>query len=320
MLQQAEKNYDGAERSLDNAMRIGATSSIPLEFMKLSWRMEARRLPAAVSYVDTLARTGRLDTLVQAAPIAASVFVNAGYAGGRLAEAGRYTDQVLVAAARIQTGTGQDQVRQINTMLIPLIVAANTDRLTAAQLARATADLERRVAALPDALRPLVRPALGRYVAFLAATLGDTAVVRHWTPESGTPRNGAAAWAAAVAGDSATAGRLLAAGDTVRSPPNEFALARAAELLGRPREALRHYERLDSLNYATLGAPDPDWLLLVRSYPGRAAQYQALGDTARAREYYRRFVDLWRDADDDLRPEVERAERALGPPPRRETN
>jgi tetratricopeptide (TPR) repeat protein len=144
--------------------------------------------------------------------------------------------------------------------------------------------------------------------------------VRRWTPTSGTPWHGAAAWAAAAAGDTAAAARGLAAGDTVRAPPNEFALARAAELLGRPREALRHYERLDSLSYAALGAPDPDWLLLVRSYPGRAAQYQALGDTARAREYYRRFVELWRDADDELRPEVERAERVLGLPPRRDTN
>jgi serine/threonine-protein kinase len=320
MLLQAEKDYDGAERSLGTAMRIGATSSIPLEFMKLSWRLEARRLPAAVSYVDTLARTGRLDTLVQTAPIAAGVFVNAGYAGGRLAEAGRYTDRVLSASARIRVGGGQDQVREINTMLFPLIVAANTDRLTAAQLARATADLERRVAAMPDTLRPRVRAGLGRIVTFLAATLGDTAAVRRWTPTSGTPWHGAAAWAAAAAGDTAAAARGLAAGDTVRAPPNEFALARAAELLGRPREALRHYERLDSLSYAALGAPDPDWLLLVRSYPGRAAQYQALGDTARAREYYRRFVELWRDADDELRPEVERAERVLGLPPRRDTN
>lgn len=322
MLSQAEKDYDGAERSIGRAMELGVTSSLPLEYMKLAWRLEARRLDAAVGYIDTLALAGRLDTLVAAAPLAAGVFANTGWVAGRLDQARRHTDQVLAAASRVPVSADQDEMRQFNTSVLPLIVAANTDRLTAAQLARASADLERGLAALPDSMRVGARRGVGRLMAFAAATLGDTAVVRHWIPPNEPAgRRGAVAWAAAVAGDPVTANTVLdaAARDTTRaSPMYTFALARAAELLGRPRDALRYYEKLDSLTYAALGAPDTDWLLLVRSYAGRAAQYQAVGDTTRAREYYQRFVNLWRDADPALRPEVERAERALGLPVRRE--
>jgi tetratricopeptide (TPR) repeat protein len=324
MLWQAEKGYDSASQAIDRAMRLGATSSVPLEYLKLSWQIDGRRLPAAVGYLDSLVQAGRLDSLVRAAPIAAGVFANAGFIGGRVQRASRQTEAVLDATAGLWLTPAQQQLRDLNRSLMPLIIAANTDQLTAPQLARATAELERRIATLPDTLRPRARSGAGRIVAFLAATLGDTATARRWIPAGDPPaRRGALAWAAAAAGDPVTGRAVLdAAGrDTTRvSPTFTFALARAAELLNRPREALRYYERLDSLNYAGLAEPDPDWLLLVRSYPGRAAQYQALGDTARAREHYRRFIDLWRDADDVLRPEVERAERALGLPPRREGN
>jgi tetratricopeptide (TPR) repeat protein len=214
----------------------------------------------------------------------------------------------------------QQRLRDINAALIPLVVASSTDRVTPAQLSRTAADMEHRLTQLPDSTRKSLRPRLGRVMAYAAATLGDTATVRHWAGSTPTRFNGAAAWAAAAAGDRATAERLLAAGDTVRSPPNEFALARAAEMLGNTREALRHSERLDTLDSSGLGNADTDWLLLVRSYPGRAAMYRELGDTARAREYYERFVHLWRDADDELRPDVDKALRALGQPPRREGN
>jgi tetratricopeptide (TPR) repeat protein len=324
MLLQAEKDYDAADQAIDRAMSRGATASLPLEYMKLAWRLEGRRLPAAVRYVDSLTRSGRVDSLVRVTPLAAGVFANAALVAGRVADAGRHTDIVLGGMSGIRLTPTQQRLQDVNAGLLPLMMAANTDQLTAPQLARATADLERRIAALPDTLHARARSGAGPLVAFFAATLGDTATARRWLPAGAPPaRRGALAWAAAAAGDPVTASAVLdAAGrDTTRvSPRYAFALARAAELLNRPREALRYYERLDSLNYDALGAPDPDWVLLVRSYPGRAAQYQALGDTARAREYYQRFVELWRDADDNLRPEVERAERVLGLPPVREPN
>jgi len=33
--------------------------------------------------------------------------------------------------------------------------------------------------------------------------------------------------------------------------------------------------------------------------------YEAQGDTERAKEYYGRFVELWRDADSDFQPSVQ---------------
>jgi hypothetical protein len=41
------------------------------------------------------------------------------------------------------------------------------------------------------------------------------------------------------------------------------------------------------------------------------ALYAARGDRAKAREYYGRFVDLWKDADPELQPLVVDARAAL---------
>jgi tetratricopeptide (TPR) repeat protein len=320
LVRQAEKNYDGAEQSITEAMRLGVSASIPLEAMKLSWRLEARRLHGAAAYIDTLTESGRLDTIVNAAPLVAGSFVNAELLGGRLEMAKAHTDLLMTVVGRVRMTPLEERSRDLNVAIAPLVYLAYTDRLTAAELARVAADMERRVAGYPDSMRTSVRRRVGRVIGFAAATLGDTAMARRWAVPGGASYNGAAAWAAAAAGDRATAERLLAAGDTVRSQANEFALARAAELLGKPEKALRHYSRLDSLEYADIGTTDSDWLLLARSYPGRAAMYQAMGDTTRARDYYQRFIDLWRNADEALRPEVEKAQRAIGAVPRRETN
>jgi tetratricopeptide (TPR) repeat protein len=317
LLLRTDKQYDSADVAIDEAMRRGVASSLPLEFLKLAWRLEARRLPGSVAYIDSLHQAGRLDSLLRAGPFAAGIFVNADFLGGRLARARKSYDAVLEAVRRVRLTAEQERQRDINWALIPLMISSTVDKVAPDDLARRSADIERRLAALPDSIRTPARPRVGRVIGFAAATIGDTTTVRRWTSPT-TRFHGAQAWAAAAAGDRRTAEQLLAAGDTMPNVMNEFALARASELVGNTQEALRHYERLDSLDYQALGNPDTDWLLLVRSYPGRAAIYQAMGDTVRAREYYRRFVELWRNADDELRPEVEKAERALGIVSRRE--
>jgi tetratricopeptide (TPR) repeat protein len=320
-LRSADKDYGAAVAALDRAIALGASSPVPLEQMKLALLLDGRRLAAATAYADSLQIAGRTDSLLRDAGLTASPHVNAAYVGGRLTVAGQVLAHVYATARRLRVGADQEPARRVNEVAGDLSAASHAELLTRARLLQLLPELERRLDALPEGQRRGARAAVGRLVAFAAAPLGDTALVRRWLPAAEPPaRRGAEAWAAAVQGDRATAERLLAAAraDTGGSVRNAFALARAAELVGRPQDALHHYGRIDSLEYQSMQVPDTDWLLLVRSYPGRAAMYQTVGDTARAREYYQRFVELWRDADPPLRAEVERAERALGAAPRGE--
>ncbi len=74
--------------------------------------------------------------------------------------------------------------------------------------------------------------------------------------------------------------------------------------LGRWRQALPWYASLPELYIYQLVYEGPAEL--------RQAQiYERLGDRPAARAHYARFVDLWRDADPELRPQVEQARARL---------
>jgi tetratricopeptide (TPR) repeat protein len=181
-------------------------------------------------------------------------------------------------------------------------------------LASGIAEIERLVAAAPEGERGELLLRGGMPIMMAAASLGDTALLATWRARIGSDSlKSLEAWAAVVAGDRTAAARryAAAAGDTSSQPTHVFALARVAEALGRRAEALARYQRLDSLEYDGSGPAGSDWALLVRSYGLRGAAYEAAGDTARARQNYRRFVDLWREADRPLQEERERALAAL---------
>ena len=83
-------------------------------------------------------------------------------------------------------------------------------------------------------------------------------------------------------------------------------LARALYELGDLDKARKGYERITLLTTGRLGDGD----LYARAFYmlGRIAEQQ--GDKARARENYRKFLDLWKDADSGL-PEVADAKQRL---------
>ncbi len=55
-----------------------------------------------------------------------------------------------------------------------------------------------------------------------------------------------------------------------------------------------------------------DWGLLSLSYLLLARSYEALGDTDRAVQYYERFLNIWKDAEPDLRHYADEARQGLG--------
>jgi serine/threonine-protein kinase len=312
-LRLASRDFAAALPQLDSAKARGATTPVPIDQMRLSVLLQLRRLEHATALADSLAAGG--DSTLRRGALTASGQANAAMIAGQLERADVLGREVYAAARRQRVTRDLELLRELTAAADGFTRDSKIERLTRAELMRAIPAFERQLAGLTDSVRPRARRGLGRVVAWAAAPFGDTALVRQWLPADEPPaRRGVEAWAAAVAGDRARAEQLVAAAatDTTAGAAETFAMARAAELVGRQADALRLYQRMDSVTYATLEAPDANWLLLVRSYPGRAAIYQAMGDTARSRELYRRFVTLWAGADDALRPEVERVRRALG--------
>lgn len=86
-------------------------------------------------------------------------------------------------------------------------------------------------------------------------------------------------------------------------------LARAHDLAGQPDSAIAAYERyVDERDVYRTGS-DAEWLALT--YERLGELYEERGDLTKAADYYRRFVDLWQDADPELRPRVEEVKRRL---------
>jgi tetratricopeptide (TPR) repeat protein len=81
-----------------------------------------------------------------------------------------------------------------------------------------------------------------------------------------------------------------------------FEIATAYDQAGTPDSALTYYERL--VTTPRLGRVQSDKLVLAPTYKRLGELYEARGDRTKAREYYGRFVDLWKDADPELQPMV----------------
>ncbi len=76
--------------------------------------------------------------------------------------------------------------------------------------------------------------------------------------------------------------------------------------VGDTDEAARWFERIAKSADERMEWPIP----YVRSFYFLGRHYESLGDAARAREHYRRFVEYWKDGDLD-RKRVEEAKSKL---------
>jgi tetratricopeptide (TPR) repeat protein len=85
-----------------------------------------------------------------------------------------------------------------------------------------------------------------------------------------------------------------------------YALARACAETGRDADALAGFERVTTSGYERANQP----IEYVRSLYFVAKLYEKRGDTAKARDAYRRFVGYWKNGDID-RGRVAEAEAKL---------
>jgi tetratricopeptide (TPR) repeat protein len=87
-------------------------------------------------------------------------------------------------------------------------------------------------------------------------------------------------------------------------------VATAYDRAGQADSALAIYEQyLASTENFRLGYADPDNLAPILRRTGEL--YEARGDRERAMQVYQRFVDLWREADPELQPQVAEVRRRL---------
>jgi tetratricopeptide (TPR) repeat protein len=81
-----------------------------------------------------------------------------------------------------------------------------------------------------------------------------------------------------------------------------FEVAQAFAKLGQPDSALAYYEQYVSRGDAFRARVDADHL--AATYQRLGELYEAMGDRAKAREYYAKLLDLWKTADPELQPIV----------------
>ena len=90
-----------------------------------------------------------------------------------------------------------------------------------------------------------------------------------------------------------------------------IARAEAVDRLGDPRRAVTFLEVLEPVRLNRASAIDPSLALYVRSILASGTLYEKIGEKQKAVAAYRRFLDVWRDADPALDPQRRQARDAL---------
>ena len=91
-----------------------------------------------------------------------------------------------------------------------------------------------------------------------------------------------------------------------------YVMARVAQQLGRDRQAIDLFDRLRSKpRWVDISRFRPIWGYISLSHLHSAVSYEQLGERVRAREAYERFIEVWSDAEPELRHYLEQAEEGL---------
>ena len=86
-------------------------------------------------------------------------------------------------------------------------------------------------------------------------------------------------------------------------------MGRAFDATGQPDSAIAWSERY--LASAEENRVYEDVMSLGPTYRRLGELYEEKGDQAKAASYYQKFIDLWRDADADLQPQVTEVKKKL---------
>jgi eukaryotic-like serine/threonine-protein kinase len=177
-----------------------------------------------------------------------------------------------------------------------------------------------RVEAIPEPMGTYARRQGSRlgYVAYIITNDPKYVdVLRRWS--GAEPPLVMQAMVALAAGDTARAAQIAARfppPDTARliTPPEQIddPLRRAEVLaaVGQKRAAVGVLESIDPTRSSVLEL-DPRWAMYPRSLLERGALYEQLGERAKAATVYERYLDLMKDADAALQPQIQLARTRL---------
>jgi tetratricopeptide (TPR) repeat protein len=264
----------------------------------LTVRAGARRLPTVLTAVNVAMHTGALSDVDRVLGIAATVdpIMPGTQRSGRPGRTASMTAPMRLAA-RTLAGVGGARDRRVIDSAI-----ANIEAIAgpAAQHAR----------------RFGWRIAYSGYI--LTEDPKYVEIVLRWS--GAEPPLVLQALVALNAGDTARARDLasrIPPADTTRliTPPEQLddPLSRAAVLatLGQKRAALAVHEAIDPREFSVL-EPDMRWGMYPRSLLERGALYEQVGERTKAATAYERYLELMRDADPALQPQIQLARTRLG--------
>ncbi len=169
-----------------------------------------------------------------------------------------------------------------------------------------------------DSLAPADRPYGGLAMLYAAAgqpqqarrylALDQKFQAREWNPPLGRSRF---VEAKVLESEGRLQEALAAYQDATRMPRNgeycrecgDFYVGRTFDRMNQPDSALAAYDR--AVNTPMLNRNAGESTVLAPTLRRMGELYEARGDREKAKEYYGKFVALWRDADSDLQPAVQ---------------
>ena len=95
------------------------------------------------------------------------------------------------------------------------------------------------------------------------------------------------------------------------APCVSFQLGRAFDAANRPDSAIASFERYLATPYWDKITPMLDPIRVPAIHERLGQLYEAQGNSAKAAEHYRAFIDLWKNADAELQPRVAEARRRV---------
>jgi tetratricopeptide (TPR) repeat protein len=145
-------------------------------------------------------------------------------------------------------------------------------------------------------------------------TLDQKYQAREWTPPLGRSRF---VEGRVLESEGRLPEALAAYQDATRMPRSgeycrecgDFYVGRVYDRLNQPDSALAAYDR--AVNVPMLNRNTGEAAVLAPTLRRMGELYEARGEREKAREYYGRFVALWRDADSDLQPAVQEVKARL---------
>ena len=309
--QQAQGKLEEAHRSAE-AMAAALPRNPVAPLLRAGLLESTFRYDSLELLMDSLVRARASDQATLR--LAHGYLRSVSMARGRLSEARQRIDAHFDAAEKLGFASAP---------LAHVIDRATVEVFFRGDVTQATADVERALAALPlDSIYGVDRPyvELGWFYeltgqpaklrSLIASYASMAAQRQNWaSPSEQATLEGSLAMHEKRYDDAIVAFRKADWGPcTVCALPD---LARAFDLSGNADSAIAVFERYLTLPVEAGRLPSADRFYLAGTHKRLGELYDAKGNGAKAASHYAQFVDLWKDADPDLQPQVTQARNRL---------